>query len=76
MLNLEPKTDKIKKSLNTYKFLMKYGWVHMKLNIENYSPKRKFAKNEDDISYVLSTFKMKHKIQELYKDVVSLNDFI
>ena len=25
MLNLGPKTDKIKKSLNTYKFLMMYG---------------------------------------------------
>jgi len=76
MLNLGPKTDKIKKSLNSYKFLMMYGCVHAKLNIENYSPKRKFAKNEDDISYASSTFKMKHKIQELFKDVVSLKDFI
>ena len=51
--------------------------VHAKLNIENYmySPKRKFAKNEDDIYYISSTFKMKHKIQELFKDVVSLKDF-
>ena len=69
MLNLGPKIDKIKKSLNT-KFLMMYGCDHVKLNIENYSPKRKFAKNEDNISYVSSTLKMKHKIQELFKDVV------
>ena len=50
--------------------------VHAKLNIENYSPKRKFAKNKDEIYYISSTFKMKHKIQELFKDVVSLKDFI
>ena len=49
---------------------MMYGCVHVKLNIENYSPKRKFAKNEDNTSYVSSTLKMKHKIQELFKDVV------
>ena len=49
---------------------MMFGCDHVKLNIENYSPKRKFAKNEDNISYVSSTLKMKHKIQELFKDVV------